>query len=66
MGLAHHPFHQAFLFDQLTLACVDTRRQWEVAAGTALSEVQLLNSLLEIADQCEVLGARLMQADDVA
>ena len=55
----------ALLFDQLLLPGVDSRGNLEVA-GAALGQVELLDALIVVADQREVFGARLMQADDVS
>ena len=65
-GLAHHVLDHAFLLHQLTLAGIDSRRQREVAARLAFGEIELLDRLTIIADQREVLGAGLMQTNDVA
>ena len=63
---AHHVLDHAFLLHQLALAGIDSRRQREIAASLALGKIQLLDGLAIVAHQCEILGARLVQADDVA
>ena len=63
---AHHLLNDGLLGNQLFLPGVDARCQWEIGRGATLGKVQLLNALRVVANQSEVLGACLMQADDIA
>ena len=64
-ALAQHLLDHLLFLDKRLLAGVDTRGQLEVVAGSAFGQVQLLNGLVVVADQGEIFGPRLVQANDV-
>ena len=53
-------------FSSISCFCLASIRAKSEVAGAALGQVELLDALIVVADQREVFGARLMQADDVS